>query len=887
MKNIHINDSIHGLIQLTDYEKKIIGSVPFNRLHDIYQNSMMYMTFPSNRTKRFEHSIGAMYLAHKMYFHSVCNTDEFTLHMYYSFLEETIETIIKNEICNKYEALKLFINRPKVKPFSDYDFNTEDKILIPNNVPDKFKKVHLLIIRSIRLAALLHDIGHPPYSHIIENALMKIHSEVKAINEGERNEKENTFLTNIKNLNNYGLNLGNKISFALHENMGVYLSEALIKETNKAIIEGNEFFYKSHPDRELELYLYFVLVHKIFNNVDIFGDLHSLIDGTIDCDRLDYVTRDAKNSGMLNGQIDYKRIYLNMKIIFQKRVITPFLWHRKEDKKDKKENKKGDESSAGDNNSFIVPNDCVKFGAGYETEGLFIKAKTKNADGTYYTNYFHLFFDHKKEEIFRIEKTDPISNNEIASDFSLELTKFGLELTEKEKKDIINIANRVGDCVETRKLSNGDSFAVTISMDCTAFDVKPQNDEERFQKAYECFNEDTEPEFTFSFGKDIQFDDQQSVFCLGKTEYQFYRQNSEITRNVLFAYPIKSINSIDDVLKRRFEIYNDLVFHHRSTKIDMLLRDSVERIIRDYFKTGAEKSSGNSRLPDNISGLWDPFKPDAPSGLSNSISQWTDAWLITMLRQVFFDEKINDVDFYYGSDLRDEKRLEEYIENHRLACELSELIKNEQQFHTLIKRASDFKIFDDSLRREVKRLLKDDFGEEELEKFSKSDDKKHRFFYKMYASKYEDNGFFSRMLSDPVYYDAFRISLEKCLKNCFYKTFYSATDIPVPESEESYEQYKKIHIIAEKVDIREGIPSEIYFYDALGNIIEMNQISSIKKILLTELSYIPLFYVYVHCEKIAQIKNGDNGKNQFEDLKHKFLMTLGREVAEDIMHKII
>lgn len=57
-KEIYLGDSIHGLIRLTEYENRIIASVGFNRLHDIYQNSTAYMTFPSNRTKRFEHSIG-------------------------------------------------------------------------------------------------------------------------------------------------------------------------------------------------------------------------------------------------------------------------------------------------------------------------------------------------------------------------------------------------------------------------------------------------------------------------------------------------------------------------------------------------------------------------------------------------------------------------------------------------------------------------------------------------------------------------------------------------------------------------------------------------------------------------------------------------------------
>ena len=70
-KGIYISDSIHGLTQLSEYEKKIIASVGFNRLHDVYQNSTVYLTYPSNRTKRFEHSIGTMGLCSKMFYNSV------------------------------------------------------------------------------------------------------------------------------------------------------------------------------------------------------------------------------------------------------------------------------------------------------------------------------------------------------------------------------------------------------------------------------------------------------------------------------------------------------------------------------------------------------------------------------------------------------------------------------------------------------------------------------------------------------------------------------------------------------------------------------------------------------------------------------------------------
>ena len=39
----------------------------------MYQSSTVYMTFPSNRTKRYEHSLGTMELAGQMFYSAVTN----------------------------------------------------------------------------------------------------------------------------------------------------------------------------------------------------------------------------------------------------------------------------------------------------------------------------------------------------------------------------------------------------------------------------------------------------------------------------------------------------------------------------------------------------------------------------------------------------------------------------------------------------------------------------------------------------------------------------------------------------------------------------------------------------------------------------------------------
>ena len=71
-----IADTLHGSIMLSGFEKDVIITTLFNRLHDIYQNSTAYLTFPSNRTKRMEHSFGCMYLCGSIFYSGICNANK-------------------------------------------------------------------------------------------------------------------------------------------------------------------------------------------------------------------------------------------------------------------------------------------------------------------------------------------------------------------------------------------------------------------------------------------------------------------------------------------------------------------------------------------------------------------------------------------------------------------------------------------------------------------------------------------------------------------------------------------------------------------------------------------------------------------------------------------
>ena len=62
-----IRDPIHVFIRLDSDERKILDSPPFQRLRHIHQLALTYLVYPGATHKRFEHSLGVMELAGRIY----------------------------------------------------------------------------------------------------------------------------------------------------------------------------------------------------------------------------------------------------------------------------------------------------------------------------------------------------------------------------------------------------------------------------------------------------------------------------------------------------------------------------------------------------------------------------------------------------------------------------------------------------------------------------------------------------------------------------------------------------------------------------------------------------------------------------------------------------
>ena len=180
-----LKDIIHGTISYSGLEGAVISTPIYNRLHRVLQSSLVYLTFSSNKVKRFEHGVGTMYLAGQMLYHSLVNNDDpITTE---NFMEE-----ISKEVVNWFDNIDF--TKEKMVDFDIQDrydkntiFNAEIpestiyKEYFPSNIGEKNKFAYIVLFQAIRLAGLLHDVGHLPYSHIFENGVKQLYSMVSEL----------------------------------------------------------------------------------------------------------------------------------------------------------------------------------------------------------------------------------------------------------------------------------------------------------------------------------------------------------------------------------------------------------------------------------------------------------------------------------------------------------------------------------------------------------------------------------------------------------------------------------------------------------------------------------------------------------------------------------
>ena len=310
-----ISDPVHGSIQISELEKNIVSTQVFNRLHHILQNSTVYSTFPSNKTSRFAHSLGVMHLGGEMFRYSISNggigptgqatISNFLLHIdsYFDNLgrirefRDDIKGIIEGveDYSQTYETLKS--SHGFNEPF--YTVNT------PFCIPQDLYYSYIVTLQSLRCAALLHDLGHPPFSHITEDALDNIFTYLEDVKKSRTlTERESNYIKIISDINKHG---------KLHEVLSKVLSEHIFNVLIKEV--DNQDIIKTKLKKIFYAHVKHTTLAILHDSDEVFRSLHSILDGVIDCDRLDYVSRDTLASGFDDGTIEYDRLIKTMKLV--------------------------------------------------------------------------------------------------------------------------------------------------------------------------------------------------------------------------------------------------------------------------------------------------------------------------------------------------------------------------------------------------------------------------------------------------------------------------------------------------------------------------------------------------------------------------------------------
>ena len=219
-----IRDPIHGLIELSEREVDLINTKVFQRLRRIRQLAMAFLVYPGAMHTRFDHSIGVMHIA--------------------------------GRICAELKK-------------------------------DRGNKISKEDIEKVRFAALLHDIGHGPFSHTSEDVLTTVDDTDEDMGDSNANSKRDRK--------------------KIHEKITVDIIQ--IDPDIKRILDSDERDF----------------VVKLIEDKDMWDWRRNIISSDLDADKMDYLLRDAYFAGVKYGQYDLEQIIESCRIYTEKNNTTSLV----------------------------------------------------------------------------------------------------------------------------------------------------------------------------------------------------------------------------------------------------------------------------------------------------------------------------------------------------------------------------------------------------------------------------------------------------------------------------------------------------------------------------------------------------------------------------------
>ena len=345
-----VADTVHHTVYLSELESNMISTAYFYRLHDVYQSSTVYLTFPCNRTKRYEHSCGTMELAGEMFFSAITNSTSSVLEKFFDEAEQTLKIIVqkllKGEVLPTYcgssknllskcfvtvSAREIVQKSVEIIENAYVKFNLIEDSALSHYMPpfseclEKRKFLYQCLLEAVRIVALFHDVGHPPYSHIMEYTLGILYRQCNSDSNDYNAEHKEELLKNLRPFKESRndnisclLSLPVQSKSELHEQIGLKMLSGAFEDIFENELQNisKMRYYKENST----IAVYYIAVAEFCFAIlreqnPFFISLHRIIDGCVDADRMDYIVRDSYNSGVNWGRIPYKRLIESCKMI--------------------------------------------------------------------------------------------------------------------------------------------------------------------------------------------------------------------------------------------------------------------------------------------------------------------------------------------------------------------------------------------------------------------------------------------------------------------------------------------------------------------------------------------------------------------------------------------
>ncbi len=369
-----IKDPIHDTLTLTFFDREIVDSPYFQRLHFVLQNSTTYSAYPSNKNSRFIHSLGVANVAGRLFHSAINSSDTDTVQKFFgdfvSFLDTyfifpaTRTTGKKNSYHNKILSgwKQTISNRSKFSHCPNVHglVKKSNKIVecsddMGKGIPAAF--VADTIWQALGICALAHDIGHLPMSHSFETALEKcgdlfelLEGSVKGCDSEalkKQFSKATQYRSGVVSLDTYKDHIAGIIkksddddtdkqiedflrSLPVHERRSLYILSKIQNDNRYSLSEDDPVHYYRNL---LYWVAFFILFSSIVDKAQKSGStigisnfkftgklaflrvLKSFLAGEVDADRMDYTIRDGHACGSPIGTFDIQRVIDNSILI--------------------------------------------------------------------------------------------------------------------------------------------------------------------------------------------------------------------------------------------------------------------------------------------------------------------------------------------------------------------------------------------------------------------------------------------------------------------------------------------------------------------------------------------------------------------------------------------